>query len=94
MSTNAILTVSLEAELRDEFMAAIAEDKQSASQVIQEMMTNYVLQRREAREYENYLRRKVNAARKQRDEGLYFSNEEVEAEAAVRRASLLRRIGG
>ncbi len=57
-------------------------------------MRDYIKQRRQAREYDDYLRRKVEAARRQRDAGLHFSNEEVEAEADARRVELLRRIGG
>ncbi|MFA5665058.1 antitoxin of toxin-antitoxin stability system [Castellaniella sp.] len=94
MSTKAVFTMKLEPELRDEFMAATAEDDRPASQVVRELMRDYIKQRRQAREYDDYLRRKVEAARRQRDAGLHFSNEEVEAEAAARRVELLRRIGG
>ncbi|AUV14776.1 antitoxin of toxin-antitoxin stability system [Aeromonas sp. ASNIH3] len=86
--------MKLEPELRDEFMAATTEDDRPASQVVRELMRDYIKQRRQAREYDDYLRRKVEAARRQRDAGLHFSNEEVEAEAAARRVELLRRIGG
>ncbi|EHB9365401.1 antitoxin of toxin-antitoxin stability system [Salmonella enterica] len=86
--------MKLEPELRDEFMAATTEDDRPASQVVRELMRDYIKQRRQAREYDDYLRRKVEAARRQRDAGLHFSNEEVEAEAASRRVELLRRIGG
>ena len=94
MSTKAVFTMKLEPELRDEFMAATTEDDRPASQVVRELMRDYIKQRRQAREYDDYLRRKVEAARRQRDSGLHFSNEEVEAEAAARRVELLRRIGG
>ncbi|MCA4113864.1 antitoxin of toxin-antitoxin stability system [Serratia marcescens] len=94
MSTKAVFTMKLEPELRDEFMAATTEDDRPASQVVRELMRDYIKQRRQAREYDDYLRRKVEAARRQRDAGLHFSNEEVEAEAAARRVELLRRIGG
>lgn len=40
---------------------------------------------RQEREYDNYLLRKVETARKQRNAGLHFSNKEVKAEAAARR---------
>lgn len=94
MSTKAVFTMKLEPELRDEFMAATTEDDRPASQVVRELMRDYIKQRRQACEYDDYLRRKVEAARRQRDAGLHFSNEEVEAEAAARRVELLRRIGG
>lgn len=94
MSTKAVFTMKLEPELRDEFMAATTEDDRPASQVVRELMRGYIEQRRQAHEYDDYLRRKVEAARRQRDAGLHFSNEEVEAEAAARRVELLSRIGG
>lgn len=43
-----------------------------------------------AGEYDEFLQRKVELARAQRDAGLLVSNKEVEAEAAARRAELLR----
>lgn len=48
---------------------------------------------RGARNYDEFVRRKVAVARRQRDAGLHVSNDEVEADAAARRADLLRRIG-
>ena len=54
-------------------------------------MRDYIKQRHQEREYDDYLQRKVEAGRRQRDAGLHFSNEEVEAEAAARRIELLRR---
>lgn len=94
MSKQAVFTMKLEPELRENFMAEAADEDRPASQVVRELMRGYIEQRRQAREYDDYLQRKVEAARKQRDAGLHFSNEEVEAEAAMRRAGLLRRIGG
>lgn len=45
-----------------------------------------------ARDDDEFVRRKVEVARRQRDAGLHVSNEEVDADAAARRADLLRRI--
>jgi len=94
MSKQAVFTMKLEPELRERFMAEVANEDRPASQVMRELMRGYIEQRRQAREYDDYLRHKVDAARTQRDAGLYFSNEEVEAEAAARRTKLLHRIGG
>ena len=44
-------------------------------------MRDYIKQRHQEREYDDYLQRKVEAGRRQRDAGLHFSNEEIEAEA-------------
>lgn len=61
MSTKAVFTMKLEPELRDEFMAATTEDDRPASQVVRELMRDYIKQRRQAREYDDYLQRKVEA---------------------------------
>lgn len=87
MPKEAVFTMKLEPELRAEFMAAAAGEDRPASQVVRELMRTYIEQRR----YDEYLRHKVEMARKQRAAGLHFSNEEVEAEAEARRAGLLRR---
>ena len=94
MSTKAVFTMKLEPELRDEFMAATTEADRPASQVVRELMRDYIKQRRQVHEYDDYLRHKVDVARRQRDAGLHFSNEEVEAEAVARRVELLRRNSG
>src|SRR5690625_7016969 len=78
MSKQAVFTMKLEPELRERFMAEVANEDRPASQVMRELMRGYIEQRRQAREYDDYLRHKVDAARTQRDAGLYFSNEEVE----------------
>ncbi|MDR2212445.1 MAG: antitoxin of toxin-antitoxin stability system [Pseudomonadales bacterium] len=91
MPAKAVFTMKLEPELRDTFMAEVAADDRPAAQVVRELMREYISRRQEARQYDDYLRRKVDFARQQRDAGQHFSNEEVEAEAAMRRAELLRR---
>ena len=93
MSTKAVFTMKLEPDLRDTFMAEAAADDRPAAQVVRELMRDYINQRREAREYDEFLRRKVEVARRQRDAGLHVSNEEVEADATARRVDLLRRAG-
>ena len=50
-------------------------------------MRDYISRRQQEREYDEFLRRKVEIARAQRDAGLHFSQEEIEAEAAVRQAA-------
>jgi predicted transcriptional regulator len=60
---------------------------------MRELMREYIQRRRQAREYDDYLRLKVEAGRRDFAEGRHFSNEEVEARAVARRAELQRRIG-
>lgn len=56
-------------------------------------MRDYVEDRRQAREYNEFLRRKVAVARKQKAAGQYVTHEAVEAEPRKREAKLLRRAG-
>ncbi|NTJ68681.1 antitoxin of toxin-antitoxin stability system [Agrobacterium rhizogenes] len=83
--------MKLEPELRDTFMAEAAADDRPAAQVLRELMREYINRRQQARQYDDYLRRKVEIARGQHDAGMHVSNEEVEAEATARRAELRRR---
>lgn len=88
MSKDAVFTMKLEPELRSDFMAEAATEDRPASQVLRELMRDYIDQRRQAREYEDYLRRKVDAGRASMRAGRGRANEEVETEfAAMRRAA-------
>jgi hypothetical protein len=52
---------------------------------MRELMRGYIEQRRQAREYDDYLRRKVNAGRASMRSGRGRANDEVEKEFAARR---------
>ncbi|MCH4562705.1 antitoxin of toxin-antitoxin stability system [Halomonas sp. EGI 63088] len=90
MSKQAVFTMKLEPELRADFMAEAAAAHRPASQVLRELMREYVRQQREAREYEAFLRSKVEVARSSMRAGHGRSNEDVEAEFATRRADAER----
>lgn len=92
MSTKAVFTMKLEPELRDTFMAEAAAADRPASQVVRELMRDYISQRHQAREYESYLRRKVDVARADKASGHSFSNDEIEAEFSSVRDKLSRQI--
>jgi predicted transcriptional regulator len=85
MPKEAVFTMKLEPELRSDFMAAAASEDRPASQVMRELMRGYIEQRRQAREYDDYLRSKVEAGRASMRAGHGRSNDEVEAEFAARR---------
>lgn len=87
MAKEAVFTMKLEPELRAEFMAEAEAAHRPASQVLRELMREFVQRQREAREYDDFLRRKVEAARASMHAGTGQSNDEVEAEFAARRAS-------
>lgn len=84
MPKEATITVTLEPELRADFMAEAAGEDRSASQIMRELMRGYVEERRQAREYEAYLQRKVEAARTSVQAGRVRTNGEVEADFADR----------
>lgn len=84
MPKEAVFTMKLEAELRDEFMAEAEAAHRPASQVVRELMRDFVLRRREEREYDLFLRRKVEVARSSARAGRGRSDEDVEADFARR----------
>jgi predicted transcriptional regulator len=85
MSKHAVFTMKLEPELRDQFMAEAEASHRPASQIMREMMRQFVQAQQEAREYEVFLQRKVDLAREAMVAGEGMSNEEVEAQFAARR---------
>ena len=86
MSKQAVFTMKLEPELRDQFMAEAEASHRPASQIVREMMREFVQSQRESREYEAFLQRKVDAARADKLAGNGLTNDEVEAQFAARRA--------
>ena len=88
MSKEAVFTMKLEPELRAEFMAEAEATHRPASQVLRELMRDFVRHQREGREYHEFLRRKIEVSRKSMRAGQNQSNEEVEAEFAARRAKV------
>ena len=59
---------------------------------VSKLMRGYAEQRRTTSGYTEFLRRKVEAARTDIRAGRFFTNEEVEAKFAARRAETLRRL--
>ncbi len=87
MSKEAVFTMRLEPELRDQFMAEAEASHRPASQVLRELMREFVERQRQAREYDVFLSRKVEAGRVSMRAGIGRSSEEVEAKFTARRAS-------
>ncbi|SEF13846.1 hypothetical protein SAMN02787142_8111 [Burkholderia sp. WP9] len=88
MSKEAVFTMKLEPELRAEFMAEAEAAHRPASQVLRELMRDFVQRQREAREYDEFLQRKVEAGRASMRAGRGRPDDEVEARFAARRASV------
>jgi len=91
MPKESVFTMKLETDLRDAFMAEAEAVHRPASQILREMMREFIKTQREAREYEAFLGRKVATARASARAGLERPDEAVEADFAARRADLLRR---
>lgn len=88
MSKAAVFTMKLEPDLRAEFMAEAEASHRPASQVVRELMRDFVQQQRERRERAAFLQRKVDAARVSAQDGQGRSNGAVEADFAARRARI------
>lgn len=93
MSKEAVFTMKLEPELRDAFMAEAEASHRPASQVVRELMREYVERQRRAREYEVFLQAKIDRARMQIATGEVTTSTEVEARFAARRAALRAKAG-
>jgi predicted transcriptional regulator len=85
MSKEAVFTMKLEPELRDAFMAAAEAAHRPASQILRELMREFVQRQRDGRDYDAFLQRKVDAARASKHAGRVKTNTEVEAEFAEKR---------
>lgn len=87
MSKDAVFTMKLEPELRDAFMAEAEAAHRPASQVLRELMRGFVQRQGEARDYEDFLQRKVKTARASVHAKRGRANEDAEREFAARRAT-------
>lgn len=85
MSKEAVFTMKLESKLREEFVAEAEAAHRPASQVMRELMRGFVQRQREAREYDEFLRRKVEVAQLSMRAGQGKSNAEVEAKFVAKR---------
>ena len=92
MSKEAVFTMKLEAQLRDAFMAEAEASHLPASQIMRELMRDFVQRQKQARDYDAFLNSKVTQARAQIDAGNYASAEEVELRFAARRAQLQAKV--
>ena len=78
MSKEAVFTMKPEPGLRDAFMAEAVH--RPASQVLRKLMREFVQRQRAAREYDAFLRSKVEAGRASRRIGRGRSNDELDDE--------------
>ena len=85
MSKAAVFTMKLEPGLRAEFMAEAEASHRPASQVMRELMREFVQQQRRQRERTEFLQAKVDAARESARSGKGRPGEAVETSFAARR---------
>lgn len=90
MSKEAVFTMKLEPDLRAEFIAETEAIHRPASQVLRELMREFIERQREAREYEQFLRGKVEAGRASMRANLGQTNDEVEAIFVARRNKVMK----
>jgi predicted transcriptional regulator len=90
MTKEAVFTMKLEPELRADFMAEAQAAHRPASQVLRELMRDFVQRQRQSREYDEFLVSKVTAGRVSMRAGVGRSNEEVEAVFSAKRAAVAK----
>ncbi len=88
MPKAAIFTMKLEPDLRAEFMAEAEASHRPASQIVRELMREFVHDQRERRQHAAFLQRKVEAARMSAYDQQGRSNADVETDFAVRRTRI------
>lgn len=88
MSKSAVFTMKLEQELRSDFLAEAEASHRPASQVVRELMRQFIDQQRERRDHAEFVQRKVERARLSMKNGDGRENAVVEAEFAARRAHI------
>ena len=95
MPKEAVFTLKLEPDLREQFMAEAAAADRPASQIVREFMRDFVSRQRAAREHDAWFRAEVEQGLREADDPnvILVPNEEVEANWQRRRAELVKRAG-
>jgi predicted transcriptional regulator len=95
MPKEAIFTLKLESELRDQFMAEAEATHRPGSQIVREFMRDFVKQQREAREHDSWFRAEVERGMREADDPNVkrIPHEEVAADWRRQRAELVKRAG-
>ncbi|SPR98635.1 antitoxin of toxin-antitoxin stability system [Cupriavidus taiwanensis] len=83
-------TLTLNAQLRDAFMAEAAAEGLTTSQVAEALIRQYLAQRQQSRDDEALFQQMVEEGRASMRAGIGIPNEQVEAESAAWCAAILR----
>jgi predicted transcriptional regulator len=88
MPKESVFTLKLEPDLRRAFVAVVQANDQTASQVVRDLMREYIDRHRRTDEYTAFLSAKVQRARAQVAAGRYAAAADVESRfASMRRKS-------
>lgn len=90
----AVVTFEVDETLRDEFARATAADNRSDTQVLRDLMRDYVQRQRDAAAYDAWFRDQVQAGLDSARAGRLVPGAEVEARFAAKREAARRRLGG
>ncbi|MDR6294277.1 putative transcriptional regulator [Inquilinus ginsengisoli] len=95
MSKEAMFTLKLESELREQFMAEAAATHRPASQIIREFMRDFVTRQRAAREHDAWFRAEVEQGMREADNPTVerIPQEDVSTKWRRQRAELMKRAG-
>ncbi|PXA94096.1 antitoxin of toxin-antitoxin stability system [Nostoc sp. 3335mG] len=88
MPKPAMFTMKLEPDLRAAFMAAAQASHRPASQVVRELMRDFIRRQQEQAAHDAFVARKVAAARASVAAGRGLDDAAVEADFAARRAGV------
>lgn len=96
MPERAVFTVEVDAELRDRFMAEAEAVERPASQLLGELMREFVERQRQARDYDAWFRAEVEQGLREADDPNVpcIPNEEVMASLHRKCAEWARKIDG
>lgn len=89
MSRQAVLTLQLDVELHDAFMEAAKTSRQPASQILRDMMRDFISQQTADPDYLAFLKRKVEIARSQLASGKSLDEADIEQEFTARRSAVI-----
>lgn len=95
MPKEAMFTLKLEADLRDQFMAEAEATHRPASQLVREFMRDFVKRQREAREHDAWFRAEVEQGMREADDPKVkrIPHEEIASNWRRQRAGLVKRAG-
>lgn len=95
MPKEAMFTLKLEADLRDEFMAEAEATHRPASQLVREFMRDFVKRQRETREHDAWFRAEVEQGMSEADDPKMkrIPHQEIASSWRRQRPELVKRAG-